>query len=451
MAGFAREIGLLGVVVRHLERTVDKLHPDYIAHARAQGWTLPTEAPVARTSIRKSGHKAFVELCEALSDRRPDIRRGSTLPAVQEEMFGHVGELFGRDPESIGQGEVEHLMERLAAWFIAAAVPRRFFIPCAITPWEAPRFSIGPVTFEYVNRVVGSDYYPGSSPEGQLDRRGFDQLLQLANENKVRWIARVGIQGCDAERGSEVADLTVDLAIVALQLGALGFDTRRMSRLDSRRGSAERRTLSEAGGHYAAGWHRAEAGTAIGPGTLSDILSRIAPLSTGVGEVVDGFASGNFRLPNLERAWCDAAYWFHQALAETIDTIAIAKLETALEVLLCAESSRGSTARVLLVLESLFGLKPDDPITPTSQTSTRQFATNLVRNRSRILHGTWSTLNSWMSHDRQGMEGFVASVLRGVVARFGKYYERPENADDIGAFLKWLSSEKAALQPDHHV
>ena len=47
-------------------------------------------------------------------------------------------------------------------------------------------------------------------------------------------------------------------------------------------------------------------------------------------------------------------YWLHQALAESIDTIAIAKLETALEVLLRAESSRGSEQRMLEILSAFF-------------------------------------------------------------------------------------------------
>ena len=68
---------------------------------------------------------------------------------------------------------------------------------------------------------------------------------------------------------------------------------------------------------------------------------------TAVGNVVRSFASGSFRLPVLERAWCDAAYWLHQALAESIDAIAIAKLETSLEVLLRRRAARAATGACL--------------------------------------------------------------------------------------------------------
>jgi hypothetical protein len=70
--------------------------------------------------------------------------------------------------------------------------------------------------------------------------------------------------------------------------------------------------------------------------------------------MVRSFTSGTFRLPLLEQAWCDAAYWLHEALAEQIDAIAIAKLETALEVLLRAENNSGSNQRLLAILKTFF-------------------------------------------------------------------------------------------------
>jgi hypothetical protein len=79
----------------------------------------------------------------------------------------------------------------------------------------------------------------------------------------------------------------------------------------------------------------------------------------------------------------DAAYWLHEALAEPIDSIAIAKLETALEVLLRFESSKGSTGCVLTILKCFFDLRPEDLIAPNSALTAKEFAANLVRDRSR--------------------------------------------------------------------
>jgi hypothetical protein len=209
----------------------------------------------------------------------------------------------------------------------------------------------------------------------------------------------------------------------------------------------QKRLISEVNGYYAGSWTRKEPGLSIGRGTLADILGKTRPLITAVGKVVRSFTSGDYRLPNLERAWCDAAYWLHEALAEPIDSIAVAKLETALEVLLRTESSKGSTARVLTILRCFFGLKPDDPVAPHATLTAKQFAANLVRDRSRILHGTWSTLNARLGRSRTGMEGFATTVLRRTAIELEGYCLEPTPADDIDAFLAWLKQRASVAGP----
>ena len=65
-------------------------------------------------------------------------------------------------------------------------------------------------------------------------------------------------------------------------------------------------------------------------------------------------------LPDLDEAWCNAAYWYHEALAESLDTVAVPKLETAIEVLFRAESMSGSKQRMLDCFDAIFGLKGND-------------------------------------------------------------------------------------------
>jgi hypothetical protein len=212
-----------------------------------------------------------------------------------------------------------------------------------------------------------------------------------------------------------------------------------MSRLDARRGTVEKRTLSEANGYYNASWTKMEPGLSIGPGTLADILQETAPLIAAVGSCVRSFTTGVVRLPNLERAWCDAAYWLHEALAKPIDSIAVAKLETAVEVLLRAENASGSQARMLAILETFYGLKPDDPLTDGATTTARQFARSVVRDRSRILHGTWSTRNSRLAANRNGLEDFVIAVIRRAAFELEGYAHTVSPKDNIDDFLSWVT------------
>ena len=77
-----------------------------------------------------------------------------------------------------------------------------------------------------------------------------------------------------------------------------------------------------------------------------------------------GYLSGKMSLPKIEQAWCDAAFYFHEGIAEPLDTIAVSKLETAIKMLLVTESSRGSKAILLQAMKTFFGLYETQPINP---------------------------------------------------------------------------------------
>lgn len=99
----------------------------------------------------------------------------------------------------------------------------------------------------------------------------FDEMIKLMRETKANWVARVPVEGCEHKRAEEVGELAVDLAMVAFQLAAPQLGTHSMCRMDSRRGAASKRTISEANGYYNGGWSRMEPGISIGQGTLAHI------------------------------------------------------------------------------------------------------------------------------------------------------------------------------------
>lgn len=440
-----RELGLLRALATHLDRR--PLPPEGLTqgYLRREGLGHVREDVDDMIVIRMPGHHAFTELTECILDRVPRMERGVVYADVQTELFACVEDYIGREASSVDGRDAQALIVHFEKWFADSALPRRVFVPCVISRTPAPHFEIGPVKFEYIDDVTASSFYPRGADDTIVDRHGFDDIVRWMREEDANWLAHVSVEGCERKRAEEIAELSVDLVIVGLQLAAPYLDTRTMSRLDARRGTSQKRTLSEAGGFNCTGWTRREPGLAIGHGTLPDILEKAASIFAAVGNVVRSFSAGSYRLPTLERAWCDAAYWFHQALAESIDTIAIAKLETVLEVLVCAESSKGSERRMFEILNAFFGLGPDDQIAPGSLLTTRQFARNVVRDRSRILHGTWSTLNA-RGIDREGMEGFVATVLRTAVIDLEAYCASPGRTDNIEDFLGWVGQRRVASE-----
>ncbi|WP_156437500.1 MULTISPECIES: hypothetical protein [Burkholderia] len=440
---YSREIGLLRTLAIHLERRSLPFERFTQAALRREGIGHVRETATGVIAIRIPGHHALTGLADCVFDQIPGMKRGAIYADVEAELFSFIESYVGRDPSSIGAIDAEALFAHLTNWFAVRAIPRRVFVPCLITRTPAPRFEIGPVTFEFSGRVATSDFYPESRGDEEVfDRHVFDEIVKWMRDEDAYWLARVHVDGCERKRAEEIAELAVDLVIVGLQLAQPYLDTRTMARLDARRGTSQKRTLSEADGSFSGGWARKDPGMSIGHGTLPEIIRLAAPIFIAVGNVVCSFAAGSFRLPVLEQAWCDAAYWFHQGLAESIDTIAITKLETALEVLVRAESSKGSERRMSQILSAFFGLEPDDPIAPGSTLTARQFARNVVRDRSRILHGTWSTLNV-RGIDRAGMEGFVGTVLRTAVIELEAYVHLAQQSDDIDYFLDWVGHRRA--------
>ncbi|MCD2176482.1 hypothetical protein [Rhizobium sp. C1] len=443
----ANEIGLLrriaeNVATKPAPQKRSRITEDDL---RAGGFFWARQSPDGLCGILRPGNEPFNEFAEKLFSSSPKMERGTSFSAFQEELFVILtSDYLGRDPMQIGEADVLALQERLAFWFKERAAKRTIFVPCMISPWPSPRFSIGPVTFLFIEDVVKSEYYldlRAQSPSAG----GLDRLIEAMGKERAHWLAVVNIDDCDRERGYEIGDLAVDLALVALQLAAPGLDTRNISRLATRRGPGMKVFLSVSAGRETGGFSNTEPGLSIGNGYLGHIIRETNTVISAVGKCVQSFATGNFRLPKLEQAWCDAAYWLHQGLAEPIDSIAVAKLETAIEVLLHAESSAGSEGRILAAMDTFYSLKPDDPITPSSPITTKAFAKRFVRDRSRVLHGTWSTLSVRLSGSRDSLADLARTLVRSTAQELELYFQSSAAADDTQTFLNWVKHRRQRI------
>jgi hypothetical protein len=128
------------------------------------------------------GHHAFPELADCLLDRFPAMERGAIYTDIQTELFNFVKDYVGREPSSVESKDAEALIGHFEKWFAEKASPRRVFVPCVISREPAPRFEIGPVTFEFIDGVTTSNFYPHSGGDAALDRRGFDKLVRWMRE-----------------------------------------------------------------------------------------------------------------------------------------------------------------------------------------------------------------------------------------------------------------------------
>jgi hypothetical protein len=440
---YGRELGLLRVVVGGADKRAIHIHDATSDYLRSEGmvWALPSSSGVV--VFRRDARDAFDDLMEALVKECPGLDRGIAFQRIRREIFNMIENRIGSDPALLRSDDVADLFAQLGRWFQQETEPREVFVPCAVSPWPAPRYAIGSARFIYMDDVPRADFYPASVDS--IRRHDFDKMLERMRSDRAHWLAQISVEGCDRERGEEIGALAADLAIVTLQLALpTSWNTRNMSRLDARRVGANSQTFSRTATTDCGGYSTHDAGITIGQGMMQEVLRTCSSLVDAVGRCVTAFATGRFTFPRLEQAWCDAAYWYHEALAERIDSIAVVKLETSLEVLLRSASTKRSQSRIQSVLEVFFGLRPEDPVVPGSPTTACGFARSIVGDRSQILHGTMSTLQPHIGIDRDGLEEFVASVLRRSVIELAGYGTSSAPQDQIEAFLEWVKSKNGS-------
>ncbi len=110
------------------------------------------------------------------------MERGTFYAGVQTELFNFIEDYVDRDPDTIAGENAEALVAHFENWFVNNASPRRVFVPCVISRTPAPRFEIGPVTFEFIDRVVTSSFCPARGGDTVLDQSGLNDLVRWMRE-----------------------------------------------------------------------------------------------------------------------------------------------------------------------------------------------------------------------------------------------------------------------------
>ena len=449
MSKWANEVGLLRRTINNLvlKKFSGVIDEDVLQNlGLARGKITPT----GFVGLLHDGVGPFSSLAESMFSQHPNVQRGTTLDSYQIQLLNIlISDYLDREAASIDSGDVERIELGLLSWFSIEAGSRTVFIPCVISPSRSSCFSIGPVSFLYREDVQKSKYYPDAKNLGQFTNFEFESLLEMMRSNSASWLAVVDIIGCDNKRSLDIANLAVDISLVALQVAAPYMDTRSMSRLADRRGPSTEMTLMLANGHYSAGRTNKEAGLSIGEGYLAEILKTTAQTVTAVGNCVKSFVTGSFRLSHLEQAWCDAAYWLHQGLAEPLDSIAVTKLETSLEVLLSAGSTKNAKPSIIMAVGAFLGLGSGDTIVKSTGATVKMLARDISRDRSRVLHGDWSTLNVRLASSRKILEEISIIFIRESAVELDLYAREINAEDSAEEFLKWVKArrEQSVLNP----
>jgi len=390
------------------------------------------------TGFDANGIAKVIELAKMLRKETPDYGRGIFLPAfikqVADMLISKYGNLENVVIESV---HVEFFETEVERWFKQSAVKHRHFIPCSIWYGPAESFSVGPATFIHFENFSGHTL--DVAQDNVFDNLLMAPLFDAMKERSASWIAVVDVDGCHLSRSSELADLAVDIAIGILQLAIPREFSERMARITARTLPPWRSNVVMAGNQLSGGVQNLQPNFSL-PGALLDLkIAEAQPLIGVAGQCLSAFLSGSGPLSKLRLAWCDAAYWFHEGMAEPLDSLSVAKLETAVEVLLRSESTSGSQKRMEQAIHALTGLSATDPISPGALLSVKQFVKSFVEARSRVLHGTLSTLMSELTPERVQLASLVREILVHFAISLAAYANTGNLDDNIEKLLEWIA------------
>lgn len=384
----------------------------------------------------------------------------------------------GRASSSLLQADFDRLQASIENWFATLTKVREHVVPCTLYPYPISSFSIGPVTFRHFEELptegfgISRDEFwpkqlpiwkrwfrdvwasvwrkPISSPE--IGGFQFSTLIRFATERSSPWFAFVRVTGRPDAESIRAADLSTDIALAAIQLLSPGDDMRAITRASARAAPIWRVDVSRTeGGGFSESTRNQVPAFALSAELIELHIKEVEPGLRSMGQRLTAFLDASSPVPDLDEAWCNAAYWYHEALAETLDTVAVAKLETAIEVLFRAENMSGSKRRLHESFDVFFGLNRTDKIAPNSSVTVEQFAEAITTARSRVLHGTWPTLQFDLPANKSSqtvsygdVEYLTRTLLLCFSVQLDGYIAAGNPTDTTDGFFAWVKSERTA-------
>jgi hypothetical protein len=322
---------------------------------------------------------------------------------------------------------------------------RRHYVPCAIVAGPAPAFVVGPVTFVHGNDIAT---HPQGLPDNELTEFTRGPLFAALNERSASWISIVEVEDCQVARSTELADLATDVAIGALQLLVPGDTGNRMARITGRTLPTWRGSLAVDDQSISPGITNMEAGHGLDPRTLALGVAKFSPLLESAGASISALLSDRGHLRKLRGAWCDALYWYHEATAETLTTVAAVKFETAIESMLRTKRNTGSGERMKQAVKLLTGLNPSDTLPGSPDRKVDSYTKSLAEARSQVLHGTLSTLADDVGEERHTLAWLARWLLIVVALAFADFGSEDGSTDDVESLLAWFNRQRAEAKSD---
>ena len=162
-----------------------------------------------------------------------------------------------------------------------------------------------------------------------------------------------------------------------------------------------------------------------------------------------GFLDLSNDYERLNRNWCSAAHWYHEALADELPNQRAMKFAVCMEVLFGSSGMRQGKGNITAAISSLCNKCAEDVVSRNGWTI-KECVKAIVKLRSRILHGNWEILNVELGDDDgrialklTDFELFARILLIGYTLEIDKYMELVGRGDSAQDFLAWVANSEA--------
>jgi hypothetical protein len=284
--------------------------------------------------------------------------------------------------------------------------------------WLNAALGTGRLTTSQVDRLAHHWRHGGKIESNSAD--GLDQLTLSGIVDAVGpcpWICEVHVFGHTQGRSREKALLAARIALAAISLAWV-----KPSQQGKRNGTGlfydmgpahSRHTIMFRDGSYAGASHESvlRLGRFLTMGDAPAFVARSERNLETVGVALETFLATNpsGRRPLLEEALCRSLIWFGEACNEPLDFMAIVKFGAALDTLAKGKKARGMCE----LIQRRYPLDDLDAPFLLDGTSARPLVEQIYdTGRSRIVHGTRSSLVEDLEELRARAEFLAATVLR---------------------------------------
>ncbi|WP_035227245.1 hypothetical protein [Agrobacterium tumefaciens] len=434
------------------------------------------------TGFSPSGLNNVIALAKSFrASQSSNIHRAST-PTLAKFIAGEIISRWENRPAtSLTSVDFTALGDAVGDWFSAQARVLQHVVPCTLFPHRVSSIAVGPVIFHHIQDfptetfgIARAEFWPAEPPRWKRWLRNvwaavrerpvqsakpggfhFEQLVELAAQRHAPWMAIVDVPGRAPMESRNAADIATDIALASIQLISPGSDMRGIARATARAAPVWRADVARTeDGRMSISSGNTIPALARSQELIAEHMEAASPFLQSMGRRLAAYLSATSPLPELDEAWCNAAYWYHEALAEHLDTVAVAKLETAIEVLFRAESMSGSKQRLLSSFDAIFGLKASDAISPQNSATVEQLVIAITTARSRIFHGTWPTLHTDLPSAKgkpptsyADVETLARLLLLNFSLQLDAYQQAGETVDSTDAFLAWIKAQRTTNNP----